>query len=688
MLGLGRQGLGCDVCGYFCHPTCAPQAPPCPVPPALLHTALGVHPETGTGTAYEGFLSVPRPSGVRRGWQRVFAALSDSRLLLFDAPDPKLSPASGALLQALDLRDPQFSATPVLAPDVIHAQSKDLPRIFRVTASQLTVPPATCTVLLLAESEGERKRWLQVLGELQQLLLDAQPRPRPVYTLKEAYDNGLPLLSHALCAAIVDQERLALGTEEGLFVIHLHSNDIFQVGECRRVQRLAVSPAAGLLVALCGRGPSVRLFALAELENMEAASAKIPESRGCQALAAGRILQARTPVLCVAVKRQVLCYQLGPGPGPWQRRIRELQAPAPVQSLGLLGDRLCVGAAGTFALYPLLNEAAPLALGAGLVPEELPPSRGGLGEALGAVELSLSEFLLLFTTAGVYVDSGGRKSRMQELLWPAAPTGWGYAAPYLTVFSENAIDVFDVRRAEWVQTVPLKKVRPLNPEGSLFLFGTEKVRLTYLRNPRAEKDEFDIPNLTDNSRRQLFRTKSKRRFFFRVSEEQLQQQRREMLKDPFVRSKLISTPTNFNHLVHVGPTDGRPGARDLPPLAVEEKGRGARGSGPQRPHSFSEASRRPASMGSDGLTKDADPSKDSLTASTASASLPHVSTPFGRFKSDPGFSSPRSFCSWSSEEEALDISVQRVCVLPPGISEPCRLPDTGLRTTPEPPPSP
>ncbi|XP_036715296.1 serine/threonine-protein kinase MRCK gamma isoform X19 [Balaenoptera musculus] len=384
MLGLGRQGLGCDACGYFCHSTCAPQAPPCPVPPDLLHTALGVHPETGTGTAYEGFLSVPRPSGVRRGWQRVFAALSDSRLLLFDAPDPRLSPASGALLQALDLRDPQFSATPVLASDVIHAQSKDLPRIFRVTASQLTVPPATCTVLLLAESEGERERWLQVLGELQQLLLDARPRPRPVYTLKEAYDNGLPLLPHVLCAAII-----------------------------------------------------------------------------------------------------------------------------------------------------------------------------------------------------------------------------GYAAPYLTVFSENAIDVFDVRRAEWVQTVPLKKVRPLNPEGSLFLFGTEKVRLTYLRNPLADTDEFDIPNLTDNSRRQLFRTKSKRRFFFRVSEEQLQQQRREMLKDPFVRSKLISTPTNFNHLVHVGPADGRPSARDLPP-APEEKGRGARSSGPQRPHSFSEASRRPASMGSDGLAGDAD----------------------------------------------------------------------------------
>lgn len=46
------------ACGYFCHSACAPQAPPCPVPPDLLRTALGVHPETGTGTAYEGFLSV------------------------------------------------------------------------------------------------------------------------------------------------------------------------------------------------------------------------------------------------------------------------------------------------------------------------------------------------------------------------------------------------------------------------------------------------------------------------------------------------------------------------------------------------------------------------------------------------------------------------------------------------------
>ncbi|XP_068922382.1 serine/threonine-protein kinase MRCK gamma [Petaurus breviceps papuanus] len=613
MLGLSRQGLACEACSYFCHSACAPLAPPCPVPPELLRIVLGVNAETGIGTAYEGFLSVPRPSGVRRGWQRVFAMLSDLRLLLYDAPDPKLCPASSALIQTLDLRDPQFSAAPVLASDVIHAQSRDLPRIFRVTASQLTVPPTLCSVLLLADSEVERARWLQVLGELHRLLMDMRPRPLPIYTLKEAYDNGLPLLPHALCAAIIDQERLALGTEEGLYVIHLHTNDIFQVGECKRVQRLAVSQPAGLLAVLCGRGPSVRLFALDELESSEAAGAKIAESRGCQSLAAGRVLQASTAVLCVAVKRQVLCYQLGPGPGPWHRRIRELQVSGPVQSLALVGDRLCVGAAGAFALYPLLNEAAPLVLGSGLAAEGPGPS-----EALGAVELSLSEFLLLLSTAGIYVDRTGKRSRSQELLWPAAPVGWGYTAPYLTVFSENAIDVFDVRKAEWVQSVPLKKVRPLNPEGSLCLYGSEKVRLTYLRNRLAEKDEFDIPDLTDNSRRQLFRTKSKRRFFFRVSEEQRQQQRREMLKDPFVRSKFISPPTNFSHLAHMGPGDGKP---ELP-LAPEDKGHGGgRSHGPTRPHSFSEAPRRPASMGSEVLVPDADSVRRKPRSSLSSESV-------------------------------------------------------------------
>lgn len=61
--------------------------------------------------------------------------------------------------------------------------------------------------------------------------------------------------------------------------------------------------------------------------------------------------------------------------------------------------------------------------------------------------------------------------------------------------------------------------------------------------------------------------------------------------------------------------------------APEGKGRSARSSGPQRPHSFSEAPRRTASMGSDGLAGDADPSKDSPIASTAYPKFPPTLNP-------------------------------------------------------------
>lgn len=42
-------------------------------------------------------------------------------------------------------------------------------------------------------------------------------------------------------------------------------------------------------------------------------------------------------------------------------------------------------------------------------------------DALCAVEISSKELLLCFSSVGVYVDSQGRRSRQQELMWPAVP---------------------------------------------------------------------------------------------------------------------------------------------------------------------------------------------------------------------------------------------------------------------------
>lgn len=43
-------------------------------------------------------------------------------------------------------------------------------------------------------------------------------------------------------------------------------------------------------------------------------------------------------------------------------------------------------------------------------------------DALRCIELVRGEFLLVFHTLAVYVDSQGRKSRDREIMYPAVPT--------------------------------------------------------------------------------------------------------------------------------------------------------------------------------------------------------------------------------------------------------------------------
>ena len=42
-------------------------------------------------------------------------------------------------------------------------------------------------------------------------------------------------------------------------------------------------------------------------------------------------------------------------------------------------------------------------------------------EAMCAVELSEREYLLVFASLAVYVDTRGRRSRSQEIMWPSVP---------------------------------------------------------------------------------------------------------------------------------------------------------------------------------------------------------------------------------------------------------------------------
>uniref|UniRef100_A0A1A8B2E4 non-specific serine/threonine protein kinase n=1 Tax=Nothobranchius furzeri TaxID=105023 RepID=A0A1A8B2E4_NOTFU len=564
MVGICRQGYGCEVCSFICHISCKDRAPlVCPIPAEQAKRPQGIDVQRGIGTAYKGYVRIPKPSGVKKGWQRAFAVVSDCKLFLYDIPEAKSTQPGVVASLVLDLRDEELSVSSVLESDVIHATKKDIPCIFRVTSSQLIPQFSSVSLLVLAESEAEKKKWVRILESLQSLLTKNQLKSQQVHVLHEAYDASLPIIKTTQCATVLDRERIALGTEDGLFVVEVTRDVIVRAADSKKVYQIELIPRENIIALICGRNRQVHLHPWGVLEGSESSfdSSKLGETKNCQVMTTGVLRPGGPACLLAAVKRQVQCYEISRAK-PYQKKLWEVQAPDTVQWLGMLRDRLCVGYSSGFALLALQGESSPISL---VSPAD--PSLTFLAQqpmdALHAQAVGANEVLLCFSKLGIYVNGQGRRSRTQELMWPATPLACCSNSSHLTVYSEYGVDVFDLHTSEWVQTVPLRKIRPLNAEGTLNLLSSEPPRLIYFSNTSSEGD-LTIPETMDNSKKLMVRTRSKRKFLFKVSEEERLQQIREKLRDPELRSKMISNPTNFNHVAHMGPGDGMQVLMDLP----------------------------------------------------------------------------------------------------------------------------
>jgi len=155
------------------------------------------------------------------------------------------------------------------------------------------------------------------------------------------------------------------------------------------------------------------------------------------------------------------------------------------------------------------------------------------------------------------------------------------------VYSETHIDLFDCTSGDWLQTLNVKRARPLNISGSLTsCIINDMPYVIYLSNLRQRKYILyityilnftfmyhlififlifiiglinyyltllyivlgELLNLTplDTSGRQI--TRPRRRFSLREGNRTVRPTDR--------RSKMISAPTNFNHISHMGPGNG------------------------------------------------------------------------------------------------------------------------------------
>lgn len=76
----------------------------------------------------------------------------------------------------------------------------------QVTASQLSPTSSQKTsILVLADSNQERNKWVGLLNELHRILKKNKLKERFVYVPKEAYDSTLPLIKTTQSAAIIGE---------------------------------------------------------------------------------------------------------------------------------------------------------------------------------------------------------------------------------------------------------------------------------------------------------------------------------------------------------------------------------------------------------------------------------------------------------------------------------------------------
>lgn len=342
-----------------------------------------------------------------------------------------------------------------------------------------------------------------------------------------------------------------------------------------------------LIVTISGKNHQIFLFPTIIIEGINADTIKIDETKGCTQFCHGRLTQyndkQNMSVLCVAIKKTIAIYEINAAMKPKYKRIREIELTMSAQSLQIIDDYLCVGLQSEFALYSLTHESTPVAL----VQEDRDKSLAFLNRnptnALMAVRIDHDEYLLVFETLGLYVNVNGYKSRSEEIMWPSKPLHVTARGDYLLCYCDRGIDVFNSNTGEWLQIIQLAKTKPLDPTGLLSISHeiSDSARLVYLK----ASDEGEYITVTSQTKnRSLVKSKYRKGSLSKSDENYLNKTSSPNNNGTLAggsgsgsgstglnysnsnvssfmgfnsRKSLISNPINFQHLHHMGPSDGK-----------------------------------------------------------------------------------------------------------------------------------
>ncbi|VDO76921.1 unnamed protein product [Schistosoma curassoni] len=238
----------------------------------------------------------------------------------------------------------------------------------------------------------------------------------------------------------------------------------------------ALAEELQLAVAIQGKQRFLKLILVGSFEGMNLKPIKITEPKLCTRFTCSMSRNNTVCLICVASNRSLFIFEIARVQGR-HKRLKEISCPYIVQSINFVrdGDWICVGSSNYFAMFSIWTDGpAQVLLRGDLIDidSSLAFFQHSPSEAHCAVQLGDDEFLLAFENCGVYMNSNRKKTRPDNLMWPAkliSGTAVSFSYPYLYVFTEAGLVVFNAITSCWVSTLSSCRVQPLSMDAHLCL---------------------------------------------------------------------------------------------------------------------------------------------------------------------------------------------------------------------------
>ncbi|CAF1261292.1 unnamed protein product [Adineta steineri] len=539
LVGIIRQGFMCKRCSIKCHPDCMEK----------IETPCQLTNKDRINLSDQHIVRIPKSFGSKIEWKKCQLLIIDSKILFYDLIiDPNTTWPQPYVI--FDVANEKFNTCSLALPEQKFFPDNDMANIFKISGRKMSIPERLKYLYILANNSSEKEHYIHMLSnhsKEQKTLQEKNPTKYGSFLTIEICNTNLKKITAAI---ILDQNRFLLSSEDGLHLFNTIDESFTKLYD-KKVYQLSLISNNQLLIILSGKERMIRIKSVEHLLNHSESpfDSKIPETKNATLFT----IEPISLTLCVAIKNCLCIYKIYSRPQPYSYthicdlHTTQIVTYLDISILEINNDKeriLWYGYSSTFMAQRLDQQSLSISLLRDKDPSlkifcERPM------EILRVISVknssSNNEILLVYRKIGIYVNFlTGMRTRHQELMWPALPILTSYSDPYLFIYTEKSIDIYNVLSGIWLQSLTISRTCPLATDGSISLcrdleIDQNRTKLIYITQKNSKTLSVNIPRNSSNN----------------ISP---RQKIRPTISSP---NTVISRPSNFQHIEHIGKADGR-----------------------------------------------------------------------------------------------------------------------------------